>query len=74
MLFKIKLKDSSLESIVKLNSMITKVGNCDVKDTFTYYECLFKMDKAVKQPGYCMSVNEILNMASPLGLFIFYFQ
>ena len=52
-------------SIIPPNSIITHVGNCHVSDLQTYYECVLKYEKTTNSIGYCMSVNEIKNMAAP---------
>lgn len=57
-------KDSPLNSMISINSVISAVDTCHVKDRFTFYECLFTLDSPkTNQAGYCLPISEIQKLS-----------
>lgn len=55
--------ESPLASSVKINSIIDRVMNCNVSDSFTYFKCLHKLESE-PIPGYCLSLAQINKLSS----------
>jgi S2P endopeptidase len=61
---------SPLKSILKENAVVYSVSNCQVTNAFTFYDCLFRLDKnLVKSNGYCMASEQIVKVASTISTF-----
>jgi len=50
--------------LLNVDSVIFGVDNCQVTDTFSFYECLFKIDKSAINNGHCIPISDILYLNS----------
>lgn len=50
--------------MLSVNSIITKIDTCEVKDAYTFYKCLYEKEVNNHSSGYCMSINEIQRLSS----------
>ncbi|CAF0952100.1 unnamed protein product [Brachionus calyciflorus] len=55
--------DSPLASSIKINSVITKIFDCDITNSYSYFQCLYK-NEIESSSGFCISSNKIYKLAS----------
>ena len=64
------LVESPLKSIIPKNTVISSVANCKVNSAFSFYDCLYRIDKnLIESNGYCMQSDHIVRMASFISKF-----
>jgi S2P endopeptidase len=57
--------ESPLKSIIPHHTVIYSVGNCKVNSAFSFYDCLYRIDKnSIESNGYCIQNEHIVRMAS----------